>query len=306
MKAHATASAASKRSDDTSLPLASLLTLKLRDNHLSPSAFAAESLKVLPSSLISLDLANNRLAGPLPLSTFASLWRLHTLDLSNNGFRDNVFLFTSDSSTSTRAFPALHHLDLSRNAIDSLASLEHCLGIPQARQVDYTGISSSSVRRAVATSVHSAAPELEKLTIHLAENPLSKELPRRRKQREDSGPIPGQPDDLILAQQNLAAVLANMLTCVDNVKKMDRCLAENPGLAVSYLPKLEQLQALLSPVSALLSEKEVETSQQNGTFKSHMPEITANADDDETVFVETSAAARRKKLKEAEQAWAPL
>ena len=276
----------------------------------------------MPPSLLRVDLANNGLSGSLPLQLFSSLPQLQNLDLSNNGLGDDLFMSTSDTPLFTSPlFLAIKEIDLSQNAINSLGHLERCLGISEKLQVDYTGIASSSLRRVLANAL---PPDSQRanVTIKMAGNPLKEELSRRRTQTgktDQSAEVVQDPvipidfNDTLTqnrvssANEMVEAVISNMQLCMNGLKNFANTLSEDPASADSLMAKLVKVQALLLPVSDLLHGEHKGLLLSKGQEDTGQATYLAGAmDNKENEPPETSVAARRRKLKEAELAWGPL
>lgn len=118
----------------------SLRILKLSHNRLSNVAFGLSSAEsssapfFWPPALVELDLSDNMLRGPLPLSFVGRIKGLIKLSLGGNGLGDQVFQADSDSNAAktpfgqARYFQNLQALDLQRSDIDDLTHVEQLFG----------------------------------------------------------------------------------------------------------------------------------------------------------------------------------
>ncbi|CAO1616470.1 unnamed protein product [Parajaminaea phylloscopi] len=123
-----------------SQPMRSLRILNLAYNRLSNAAFGLASTEksdvpmiTWPPSLVELDVSDNILRGPLPLSFAGRLRDLTRLSLGGNGIGDEVFRHDAQSETSSgpfsqSLFPKLTFLDLTRCEIDDLSQIEATFG----------------------------------------------------------------------------------------------------------------------------------------------------------------------------------
>ncbi|GAA5853701.1 hypothetical protein JCM8547_007417 [Rhodosporidiobolus lusitaniae] len=126
-------------------PFPLLTTLSLASNPLSRDALTQDGFE-LPPRLTNLDLSECGLVdSTCPPELFGTLRNLVELDVSGNDLADDLFasdLFPPSSSSSppSRLFPALKTLHLSRNPLDSLASLEAFLTLRVSRPISYVGL----------------------------------------------------------------------------------------------------------------------------------------------------------------------
>lgn len=139
----------------------------LRILNLSHNRLPTNALTVLPSSLVQLDLSSNALFTTLPPFYFEEL---EALNLSSNELPDTVFHPTS-------ALPKLNSLDLSNNAINTLAPLEALFG-----SINYLSIPPALTKMIKPTS--------SKLSIRISGNVLAAEPARRRQLRNQAAAFP--------------------------------------------------------------------------------------------------------------------
>lgn len=168
-------------------PFPALTTLLLADNSFDADTFTAEGLE-LPPRLLSLDLSNNGLGeASLPLDVFGRLERLTTLNLAGNDITDNLFPSPPPIDDLPLLFASLRTLDLSRNSIDSLATLEQTLLTRVARPIEWIGLPrpiANLVRAAAAShklpTTPTTVPAWEGVEVNVTANPLGLEHARRR------------------------------------------------------------------------------------------------------------------------------
>lgn len=130
-------------------------------------------------------MADNGIAGSLPLKLFGILPRLKALDVSRNKL-DDYFFDMSGAMDDERLFQNLEELDLSGNALNSLEHLETCLAVPSRRTATYRGLQSASLQKAVATKTPDQASRLPELLVYLHDNPLRDEGARRKRMRHET------------------------------------------------------------------------------------------------------------------------
>lgn len=148
-------------------PLRSLRYLKLAHNRLGNATLglpAREASGVSaqctwPPALLELDLSDNFIRGPIPLTWLGRLRDLSQLSLGGNRINDDVFDLDGDrpvQSTSPFApptlFPSLRALDLQRCNIDNLQQLEQTFGSP------YTILTNGQTNMTPAVSGEPSAP----------------------------------------------------------------------------------------------------------------------------------------------------
>lgn len=294
---------------DYSLPLPSLVAFNLSHNSLSHTAFASAYLPQLPPSLVSLNLSNNSLRGPIPLSTFSSITSLKTLNLARNELvEDGIFdvAGTAPLTSETGGFPSLVQLDLSGNAIDSLAHLESVLSIASShgeaharRPVTYTGIASTSLQRALklANGPSEATSEGDlRLEVNLADNFLREELARRKKERQPANPERRPSEDTtdrpIVQPSTLTSTPgdnASMLATVDAFRA--HLLRHLDSRDQSSARELQDISVLLGPLQAYMDK---------------IAESPISREDEASQLAKISLAARRKQQQEQDAMWAPL
>ena len=320
-----TRSALHERSEDptdyTSL-LPKLVSLNLSGNRLSSSAISADRLSVLPSALTALDLSGNSIKGQLPLETFGRLASLKELNLAKNQLDDGFFTAIFGRASGPY-FPALQTLNLAHNALDSLELLENALDIPNIRPVEYMGISSSALKRAM-DSAPSETTKLPKLFINLTDNLLRDEALRRktvrRQQKEHtrtalkSSITLGDEDtagDSSMPVDDNAARGQAVLDSIDALRtRVAARLAagELDAQTVATLAQsLQPLQALLdtsaTPVVAASRSKTPQMVRTPPAASTVERLASSEVDNDPA---RTSWSARKKKMQEAAFDWAPL
>ena len=156
-------------------PLPALRTFNLANNRVGTAALADEF--ELPPALQALDLSGNALTSPLPAKVFAPLRSLVTLDLRGNELSDEVF-----SGPVASFLPALRSLDLTSNALDSLAGVERVL---TNRLIAWPGLPAT-----LRTLVPSANASMDGVvTVSIGSNMLRDE-PRRRRAALAVAPAP--------------------------------------------------------------------------------------------------------------------
>lgn len=304
------------------IPLPSLVSLNLAANRLKASAFAEDEISSLPPNIKHLDLTSNGISGRLPFSLLASLSSLRTLLLSDNGLDDDFF----SGPSSDGAFPALAMLDLSKNAIDSLQFLDERFS--NTHTIGYQGIASASLRRAIAsTTPPSDNSNLPALSIDVTGNYLREEVVRRRKMKvhnkvttdlasESSAPPQppsisnGVPAGYANSEARALQALADIHTLI---KQWSKAAQGDPSSTESFQTKLDALPGVLAnwqssdvahvhtPTASIFPSASMPSTPQVRVAK----ESDNSSISSDTSFI-ASAAERRRRLKEAEQAWAPL
>lgn len=298
---------------DYKVALPSLTTLNLSHNQLSASNISPSSMTSLPPNLANLDLSSNSLSGRIPLQVFGKLQKLKKLHLANNGLDDNFFICPS-SHQATSTFPQLETLDLSRNALDSLSQLETALQIPLERPVIYSGITSTSLVKAIAAVQPPSTPDYPTLRIDLTGNFLREELPRRKQLRRDKR----QADTSIAEDQSQIStsgpdLTADLVRILDDVySKLTRQLAHRS----TSTDELERIKKLLEELNSVISSESQPTStntvqQANGSTPTHSSQA-AVADQTSSIVrpsiidLTGSSRARRQRLEEQAKEWDPL
>ncbi|CAO1638283.1 unnamed protein product [Sympodiomycopsis kandeliae] len=127
---------------EQSQPMRSLRILNLSNNRLGNAALSIPTKQnkqpsksqqfTWPPALTDLNLSDNMIRGPIPLSFVGQLKELKTLSLGGNGIADDVFIATAETPTTpfgtAKLFPRLRTLDLQRCEIDDLRPLEAIFG----------------------------------------------------------------------------------------------------------------------------------------------------------------------------------
>jgi hypothetical protein len=282
------------------------------------------------------------LNGPISLTLFGTLRNLQNLNLANNGLDDGFFLLPPFPSTpNERYFPALENLDISRNAIDSLEHLEKAFGAPHDRKINYTGITSVSLKKYLAL-----VPEptdqlgiLSALSVNVGENFLREEGARRKAMRKEAAAAGSATPDtssnngidppiLEASVSDTEARLQTMLLQVDAFRAtLSRQLSAPDSVSPSDLARLETAVSALSSVLPISDQtSKVGDKLRTGSMIHTPPPATVHrqqasprksvltpsrparivADAAEQDASSTSWSARRKKLQEASYDWAPL
>ncbi|PWN19087.1 L domain-like protein [Microstroma glucosiphilum] len=124
-------------------PMRSLRYLRLAHNRLGnatlglpvPEGSGTPTPYTWPPALLELDLSDNFIRGPLPLTWLGQLRDLSQLSLGGNRINDNVFDLNGDRPIQSRSpfstpslFPTLRALDLQRCEIDDLQHIEQMFG----------------------------------------------------------------------------------------------------------------------------------------------------------------------------------
>lgn len=126
------------RLEESVQPMRSLRILKLSNNRLNNAAFfgTAANKCTWPPALVDLDVSDNVIRGPLPVSSWGYLKELKMLHIGGNGISDAVLQTTTQHGDNKslhpfgppKMFPSLQVLDLQRCEIDDLAPLEAVFG----------------------------------------------------------------------------------------------------------------------------------------------------------------------------------
>lgn len=192
-----------------SQPMRSLRTLNLSNNRLDNAAVGLPNKKsgttallAWPPTLNELDLSDNMLRGPLPLSFVGRLKELARLAIGGNGIGDDVFSYDTQRDAASHPFgnsffANLSLLDLTRCEIDDLQKLESTFGstktvfdAPEVRapanattapSTTNNGVAAKQLVRVSATGT--AKPregDAQTLSVVLEGNPLREETFRRK------------------------------------------------------------------------------------------------------------------------------
>ena len=272
--------------------------------------------------MTSLDLSHNNIKGQLPLETFGRLANLKELDLAKNQLDDGFFVATTGGPSGPH-FPALQTLNLAHNALDSLGLLEHVLDIPNSRPVEYLGVPSPPLKRAM-DSAPSATTKLPKLVINLTDNLLRDEALRRKTARRQQKEHTRSALKSNITLGDEGSTEANKPVEDDNVARGQTVLDYIDALRervaarlaagqldsrtiATLAQSLQPLQALLeasatpaSPASRSNTHQMVRTPQPASTAERL---ASSEVDNDPA---RTSWSARKKKMQEAAFDWAPL
>lgn len=297
---------------DYTVALPSLTSLNLSHNRLSADSFSAANIDSLPPALSCLDLSSNNISGRIPLKLFNSLSRLQKLYLASNGLDDDFFIPASPASGPL--FPSLGVLDISRNALDSLEHLELVLKVPSERQAIYSGISSSSLLKALTVSTPSVQ-RYPPLNIDLTGNFLREELPRRKllrkaKRQESTGDV--EVTSVAPSPASEGTEAAEVLRLLDEVHQTmsDRLRHGQLGQddlsviktsldqlrSIAARPSAEPAQSQVTPVTkrVVAQSSNVSSTQSDTPVKPIVQEVPG------------SSRARKLRLQQEAQDWAPL
>lgn len=145
-------------------PMRSLRHLNLASNRLANASVGLKSGDFTwPPALTDLDLSDNGLRGPFPLSFVGRLKDLSKLSLGGNGISDEVFRQDAERDTVTQPFgptffASLTILELHRCDIDDLAKLEAIFGSRRTRfPGDSERIGNKDIPRAVSPAAKGVA-----------------------------------------------------------------------------------------------------------------------------------------------------
>lgn len=263
---------------DTTAPstaelLPRLLTLDLSHNELQTGAFTSTTL--LPNSLLHLNAAHNRITGDLPLTMFASLQYLKTLDVSEN----QIEAIVASIPCSETRFPCLEKLELGKNRLTSVDGLSSWF---DGRSFLYQGAPKSSVEDALQCSTSGSQMAI---MINVAGNPLNARTRSSRIQTAKASIIVASNSTHTSDQDSEAKA---GLEATQTVHRLYSFLARQT--TVSNRPEFEtELRILTGSINAFLSKFESEPVVPTRIIDRHTHETPA-----------------RRRNRNTEYAWQPL
>ena len=310
VKTRARAYMPTKTDTDYTVALPSLVSLNLSHNKLGADSFSACDIAALPPALICLDLSSNNISGRIPSQLFSSLAKLQKLYLGNNGLDDAFFI--RSLTTSGPIFPSMEILDLSRNALDSLEHLEEVLRIPAERQAIYKGIPSPSLAKALA-AIAPSSPVYTPLHIDLTSNFLREEVPRRkqlrREKRQETSSIGEDAGTPQLDEKN---EIASVFRLLDEVHQDISDKLRQGGLSANQLSEIRASLIQLQAIAAHAENGSVNAPDPANSKGSKHPGSSLRFSQNHTPRKDNaqeipgSSRARRQKLEQEAQGWAPL